>query len=389
MRLSFPQTAFVLLRYPETVIPMSENPDLAEGDPRRSAKDKQEEIEKVRAELLHSVSAGKLDTLQERVALILNHHADTRNSDITLQLKYWEAFEPDLLSGDAILKKNLYRLTRLNSLTRARAKIQNTYSLFKASPEVQKHRGTLSDEERAKAKEQYTDSPRFAVYMDESGKTDKFLFVGSVWFLHLPQFVPFLKDYHEFRKVHGFVNREFHFKEITPKNLPTYMTLAEWLVDKSAVISFKAVSVERAGVSNVSKALETLFYHLLARGVEHEHVTGRATLPRAIEIWKDLEEAGSDKLFLAELGDRLRNTSKSQFGGDLEVGELEAVDSKDHPLLQIADLYVGSLHRVLNVESSKDHPKAKFAAHFLRLLGLPNGPQDHESEGDLALYVSL
>ncbi len=105
---------------------MSENSDLAEDDHKPSAKDKQGEIEKVRAELLHSVSAGKLDTLQERVALILNHHTDTRDSDIALQLKYWETFESHLLSGDAILKKNLYRLTRLNSLTRARAKIQNS-----------------------------------------------------------------------------------------------------------------------------------------------------------------------------------------------------------------------------------------------------------------------
>src|SRR5262249_39781451 len=113
------------------------------------------------------------------------------------------------------------------------------------------------------------------------------------------------------------------------------------------------------------------------------------TLPRAIEIWKDGEEQGKDRLFLAELRDRLRNTSKAQFGGELEVGDLEAVDSKDPPLLQIADMYVGSLNLVLNSEGDEGHPKDKFAAHFLSLLGLPNGPQDRQSEGGLALYVSL
>jgi hypothetical protein len=368
---------------------MSENSDLADDWPMSPAIDKQEQIEKDRLALLHSVSAGKLDSLQERVALILNHNSDARDSDIALQLKYWETFEPQLLSGDYILKENLYRLTRLGSLTRARAKIQNTYDLFKASPEIQMRRGTLSDEERSKAKEQRPDYPRFAVYMDESGKTDKHLLVGSLWFLHLPQFVPFANAFYEFRKSQGFVNREFHFKEVTPKNLPTYMNLADWLAEKSAVISFKAVSVERAGLNSVPKALETLYYHLLARGVEHENTTGRATLPRTIDIWKDREEAGSDGLFLADLGERLRNSSDARFNGGLDVGDLEAVDSEEHPLLQLADLYVGSLNRVLNSQGSKEHPKDTLAAHLLGLLGLPNGPKERESEGGLSLFVSL
>lgn len=361
------------------------SPD-AEASP---AKTKQEEIEKERDDLLHAVSSGRLDTLQERVALLLNHDSETRDSDIALQIKYWETFEPELLSGEFVPKSNLFRLTRLGSITRARAKVQNTYKLFQASPEVQKQRGTLSDEESAKAKQQKATPGRFAVYVDESGKNSKFLLVGSMWFLHLPQFLPFLAEFNKFRSEVGFKDREFHFKEVTPNNLAAYMKLAEWLAAKSAVISFKAVSVERAGISSVPKALETLFYHLIVRGVEHEHESRRAPLPRGIEIWKDLEEAGSDKLFLADLDDKLRGASEARFGGELEVGEIEAVDSKENPLLQIADLYVGSLNRIINVEGSKDHPKHKLANHFLGLLGLPNGPQDQESEGGLALHVSL
>ena len=192
------------------------------------------------------------------------------------------------------------------------------------------------------------------------------------------------------RKSQRYTDREFHFKEITSNNLSAYISLADWLAEKTAVIGFKAVSVERTGVSSVPKALETLFYHLLVRGVEHENDTRRAMLPRAVEIWKDREESGSDRLFLADLGERLRIASRSRFDGKLQVDELEAVDSKrEHPLMQIADLFVGSLNRILNSRGGQDRPKDMLARHFLSLLGLPNGPQDRESEGGLALCVSL
>ena len=72
---------------------MSKNPDLAQAEEVRSARDRQEQIEKDRYDLLHSVSAGKLDTLQECVALILNHTPDARDSDITLQLGTGKHFE--------------------------------------------------------------------------------------------------------------------------------------------------------------------------------------------------------------------------------------------------------------------------------------------------------
>lgn len=87
-------------------------------------------LEEARTSVLRSVGSGKLDTLQERVAWILNHYPKTRDSDIALQLIYWKRFDSDIYSGDYIDPEDLYKLTRLTSLQRARAKIQNTYKLF-------------------------------------------------------------------------------------------------------------------------------------------------------------------------------------------------------------------------------------------------------------------
>lgn len=113
--------------------------------------EKQERLEAEKAATVRAVASAKFDTIQERVAWVLNHFPDTRNSDIALQLKYWERFEPDLYDGRAVEPKDMFKLTRLTSLQRTGAKIQNSYGLFQASPNVKRRRGKRSDEEKEKA----------------------------------------------------------------------------------------------------------------------------------------------------------------------------------------------------------------------------------------------
>ena len=47
-------------------------------------------------------------------------------------LHYWETFESNIYDGKFITPSDLYRLTRLTSITRERARIQNVYKLFQA-----------------------------------------------------------------------------------------------------------------------------------------------------------------------------------------------------------------------------------------------------------------
>jgi hypothetical protein len=108
-------------------------------------------LEQERETLLAALASSKPDTLVHKVGWVLNNYPETRNSDITLQLRYWETFCPDQYDSGAITAQDLYELPRLTSLTRARARIQNTLKLFLADAEVRKHRGTLSHEEREEA----------------------------------------------------------------------------------------------------------------------------------------------------------------------------------------------------------------------------------------------
>src|SRR6476646_10498475 len=110
-----------------------------------------EEQETEKKALLLSSRSGKLDTIQEKIAWLLNHYPATRDSDTALEIKFWQEFQPELLDGEYVELKKLYKLTKPTTITRARAKIQNTYQLFQASTVTRKLRGTLAVSERDKA----------------------------------------------------------------------------------------------------------------------------------------------------------------------------------------------------------------------------------------------
>ena len=110
--------------------------------------------------------------LLTRVAHVLNRYQQTRNSDITLMLKYWEVYHSDAYkAGDAVTPDLLYRLERLTSITRARAKIQNEYRLFKGDEEVRRFRKNNEEIEKEIQLSTKPDVPTVSIYCDETGKT--------------------------------------------------------------------------------------------------------------------------------------------------------------------------------------------------------------------------
>jgi hypothetical protein len=344
-------------------------------------------IEARREKILHAINSSELNTMEERVAWLLNNFPKTRDSDITLQIRYWQNFESDRYDGGDISLSDYYRLAKLTSLTRARATIQNKLGLFQASEEVLRHRKKLEVNEKANALRKRPNCHQYAVYVDESGKTQNNLIVGSLWYLNGAETTKIYRLIADWRKAHS-IDGELHFKAINEAKLPHYLELAELLVSNSAMLSFKAVSVPRAGISNVQDALMRLTCHLLTRGIEHEHSTGRAVLPRGISVCKDAEEVGHDKIFAAELSDKLKQAAASQFQDQLYVEEFYAEESKSNVHLQITDLFTSSLGRALNAEGERRHPKDKFADFLLGKLNHTR-PTRSESVGDMTVHISL
>lgn len=311
---------------------------------------------------LFKVQSGKLDTLQEKVAWIMNHYPETRDSDVKLQLKFWETFENETYSS-YITPEAYSNMTRLTSIARARAKIQNEYHLFLASEEVRRFRGTLSDEEKERAIAQRADYPAYLVFGDESGKTEKFLVVGSLWILHGFGAHKLQMAFSEWKNEHG--SEEFHFNKLSKGLLEKYAAFTEFVKQHSEILSFRTLSLQRHGITNIQNTYSDMFYHLLIGGVDHEQKTGRAPLPRTLSFYKDEEEIGADKIFVANLRDRLKNAAKNQYGDQLLISDLKVVNSKNNIFIQIADLFTGSVNRVINKDRPETNQKDEFAKFFL------------------------
>lgn len=347
-----------------------------------------EEIEQEKADLLARIGSSEIATMRHRVAWILNRFPSTRNSDIALQVKYWEIFDKDLYRGSPIAVEDLYKLTRLTSLSRERARIQNQYRLFLADEEVQQRRGTLEEEEREKAIET-PDCPVYAVYLDESGKTTDYLIVGSLWFLssgteglELYRRSKELKDKYEF-------THEFHFSQLKKDQLQVYKELIDVFVTYGGTISFKSISVPKAGLKNVSSALGDLYYLLLTKGIEHEHSTQRGPLPRILQVWKDAEEIGSDKILMATLADRMKQASSNMYENKLFVQEFVAMDSKSSIFLQAADLIASSVNRILCRREQPRNHKDELADYLVECLGISTSPNLEIVVGDTAVHIRL
>jgi hypothetical protein len=172
-------------------------------------------------------------------------------------------------------------------------------------------------------------------------------------------------------------------------DLPVYKDMIELFLNEAPAISFKAISVPTKGIKSERDALHQLFYHLIIRGIETENETGRAVLPRTIQVWKDAEEEGSDRLLVASLDDKLKQSALSQFSNELFINEIMCVDSSKNVFMQIADLFSASANRIINRPSSQRNHKDTFAEFFLQSIGIEETFSSNENIGDMVVHISL
>lgn len=322
-------------------------------------------VEKQKQEVLNRAVSGKIENLSDRVAYILNNSNEARNSDIELLWIYWETFQKEELSGSLVSKDQMKKLARISSLSRIRAKIQNEFKLFQANDSVKRFRGTLEDDKRTEAiEDKPTGIGLYSVYIDETGKNQEYLSVGSLWSLDFSMSgtYSFEQELRKWKK-NNQIDFEFHFNELTKNRLPLYKEFFIKFITSFPETGFKLIVVNNKGFTDKAKALTDLTYHLLSKGVDHENTTGRAPLPRVLQVYIDEEEKGSDQLKIENIKERL----KSQKIEGLYLGNFEAVSSDESFFVQIVDLFTASINRKLH-SSTHTHFKDEFADFVLDVL---------------------
>jgi hypothetical protein len=112
-------------------------------------------------------------------------------------------------------------------------------------------------------------------------------------------------------------------------------------------------------------------------------------LPRSLQIWKDAEEEGADRLLVADLDDKLKQASPTLFDNKLHIGLVRFADSEHNLFLQITDLFSASANRILNESGIARNHKTEFAEFFLDAVGVDRNFSPNDRIGDTVAHISL
>jgi uncharacterized protein DUF3800 len=107
---------------------------------------------------------------------------------------------------------------------------------------------------------------------------------------------------------------------------------------------------------------------LAMAGLEHDVVAGRVLLPRWLYLVKDADDR-PDALLLPELARRLTVGCREYFRDQVQIDSVVTAASDTSLLLQLADLFSGSVARLYNKADDIANQKDAFAAFFQKLAG--------------------
>jgi len=351
---------------------MAKKPELSqESDPEAAERAKVARREREKELLLRDIAAATTNDLRAQVGWVLSHYPAARDSDVRLAHLLWQVFYPDYVEGEMVRLRDMFRLPRQITITRTRAIIQNDYGLFQASAEVATRRRALRDEVQAQVVADKPGPPVLSVYADESSKTKhRFLVVGSVWGLDVGRVWRVTGALQDWKREAG-VSGEFKFAELSKgKKLERAQAFVKKAVEHSALIDLKAcvLDTEAAPGLHGEERLYRLYYELVMSGLDHEIDARRVVLPRQLHIVKDAD-AGPDALQLPEFERRLTVACREYFRDSVRLDSLDTGLSHESPLLQLADLFAGSVARKFNKEGETANAKDEFADFFETLAG--------------------
>jgi hypothetical protein len=320
--------------------------------------------------LFRRVNAGEDKTLLLKVAHTLNYYPAARDSDITLSIKLLHTFYPSYIQPDDTIRlENLYKIPKFYDMQRLRAKLQNSYGLFLASPEVAAFRKKRQFKQAEEFAESVPDFSPMFVFADESGKTDKHLIIGSIWLYSADQYHQAIKSLTDWRKTSGHKN-EFHFKRLrTNEEADAAAQFFDLVISSNPFHGFKAL-IARNDQIPANRRLDSIydaFAEMLIDGIKSEISTRRVSPPLTLHLTKDADPS-ADLFRVRDLNRKLVAAIRVEFRDGLvtlDANKINCTPSEANDLVQISDLFTGSINRWLNhgVRDPVNNPKDKLATH--------------------------
>jgi hypothetical protein len=282
------------------------------------------------------------------VAWVLNMFPHTRNSDISLTLKYWELYHSDLFNPTAMNPRDMFKMERETSIVRVRAKIQNEYHLFPADENVRRRRRALEESVEEAVVEDKPERSVVYVFADETGKNAAFVCVAAIWVLTGYTIFKLNQAIRAWQQLSPWTGREIHFSEFKKHHLAALPEYLAVIRSHRQYLSFKVIAVERSTTKRpIEEIVMRLHEEMMIRGAKHEISSSRIKLPHAIRLTVDAEQS-LDAFACSEMKSRIAIAYQAEHGEHLSVEDVSTISSQKSELVQLADVIAGAVNRRKN-----------------------------------------
>lgn len=347
-----------------------------------------QEIQEIHEKIQSKEDVSSFSRLS-KVAYILWQYPNTRNSDRTHAIQYYKIFYPECVKNEQITFENLYILPKMYDLQRDRATIQNTEQLFPAKQSTLKKRIEKELEYRTfylkNNPKPYTYATDYYLFLDESGKNDKYFVLGGVLINSQKDKKEFETDLLEIKnnldEKYKLKNSELKLSSITTRNINYYLEFLEKLKNESINLLFVSVLIENSGLGQKSKKnkskelLKFILQDCLSIITEYICRSSYANITSQLNVTLDNDGAGLDILEKEIIKKEMQETIDKEYRYFSTIDNMSWENSESNILVQLADLYVGSINNIfsnLQINSENAKVKRQFAQQFLEFVGIDN-----------------
>lgn len=284
----------------------------------------------------------RIGTMEQRVAYILHHFPETRDSDTALCIRYWKKFQADVIAQtQPLVLEVLFGLDRIETLGRIRRFIQNQLRLFRGLNETRKDRDAMQIEfhEYLAARQQSLPEVRF--YLDETGGDLTYTGIAGICVINWKQFEIHCAALEQWRSRQGWPET-IHFCDTGDSKVDRAVSLLHQLQKRRAGVLFLGYAVNSRGRTDRDQL--TLFVQLVLDSLRYLRSQGCLSEPRSVRVIKEAQ-TGFDNVYLRPLTQQLGEAVALEFPGVLHVLPVEPVPKGRTVLLECADVIAGGMQR--------------------------------------------
>ncbi len=345
-----------------------------------------QQVQELHSLILEKKDISKISRLV-KVAYVLWQYPNTRNSDRTHAIQYYKLFYPEYVENEQITFENIYKIPKMYDLQRDRATIQNTEELFPPKTDINQRRQKQASEYQLyyknKNPEIYINDANYYLYLDESGKNDKYFVLAGILINSDEKKKNLEKKLSEIKSnlnsKHNMNINEWKFTNINHKNKNYYIDLFDEIKKLGMNIVFISVIVENSGLSSESKKNKTkeLLKFIVKDCLDMLTLyTCRASYENVVSnlnVTLDNDGAGIDILQQEQIKSELISSIGTESKYFTVLDDLCWKDSKDDNFIQIADMYASSLNNIFSekpIEGENSQAKKDFAKKILADVGI-------------------